>query len=56
MLWPRAALLGAAIFALGLGSASDGAAQDMGGSTYPGPYYLGSPDAPVTIEEYADFQ
>jgi protein-disulfide isomerase len=26
------------------------------GRTYPGPFFLGRPDAPVTIDEYADFQ
>lgn len=26
------------------------------GQTYPGPYFKGQADAPVTIEEYADFQ
>jgi cytoskeletal protein RodZ len=26
------------------------------GRTHPGPYFLGRPDAPVTIDEYADFQ
>ena len=26
------------------------------GRTAPGPYFLGSPDAPVTVEEYSDFQ
>ncbi len=26
------------------------------GRTAPGPYYLGRPDAPVTLDEYADFQ
>jgi hypothetical protein len=26
------------------------------GRTYPGPFYLGLADAPVTIDEYADFQ
>lgn len=26
------------------------------GQSYPGPYFRGRADAPVTIEEYADFQ
>lgn len=26
------------------------------GGTYPGPFFLGRPDAPITIDEYADFQ
>lgn len=31
-----------------------GASSD--GGTYPGPFFLGRADAPVTIDEYADFQ
>ena len=45
-----------AVCALFLTTGKPIAAQDFGGSTYPGPYYMGSPDAPVTFEEYADFQ
>jgi hypothetical protein len=56
MHWSKAAFLGAAMFALGLAVVSSASAQDLGGSDYPGPYYLGSPDASVTMEEYADFQ
>jgi hypothetical protein len=26
------------------------------GNTHPGPYFLGRSDAPVVLEEYADFQ
>ena len=48
--------ISAVILALGLLSGHEATAQDLGGSTYPGPYYLGSPYAPVTMEEYADFQ
>jgi hypothetical protein len=50
------ALIGATMLTLGLGVAGAASAQDFGGSTYPGPYYLGSSDAPVVLEEYADFQ
>jgi hypothetical protein len=47
--------IGAALFAVGIGAPS-AIAQDSGGSTYPGPYFMGDPDAPVTFMEYADFQ
>jgi hypothetical protein len=32
------------------------AASPGDGRTYPGPYFLGRAAAPVTIDEYADFQ
>jgi len=50
------ALTGAAMLAMGMVGAGAATAQELGGSTYPGPYYMGAPDAPVTIEEFADFQ
>jgi hypothetical protein len=56
MHWQKAGLVGAAFLALGLGAVGGANGQELGGSSYPGPYYLGSPDAPVTMEEYADFQ
>lgn len=56
MNWPRSALLGAALLALGIAAGGTTNAQEMGGSSYPGPYFIGAPDAPVVFEEYADFQ
>ncbi|MFN0071503.1 MAG: hypothetical protein ACKVVP_08460 [Chloroflexota bacterium] len=56
MHWTKAALLGAAVVVIGALPGDSTQAQEMGGSSYPGPYYLGAPDAPVTFEEYADFQ
>ena len=26
------------------------------GGTYPGPYFVGRPDAPVRVDEFSDFQ
>ena len=52
----RVAFMTAMMLVLGGLGFHGAAAQDLGGSIYPGPYYLGSPDAPVTMEEYADFQ
>jgi hypothetical protein len=56
MRWMWGALTGATMLAIGIGGDGAATAQELGGSTYPGPYYIGAPDAPVTIEEYADFQ
>jgi hypothetical protein len=28
----------------------------LAGNTDPGPYFRGQPEAPITIDEYADFQ
>jgi len=56
MQWPKAALVGAALFALAVGATRTVGAQELGGSSYPGPYYIGAPGAPVVIQEYADFQ
>ena len=56
MQWMRLALVSATFLALGILGSQITTAQDVGGSTYPGPYYIGSPDAPVVLEEYGDFQ
>jgi len=56
MHWTRFALVSATLLALTTLGSQVAQAQDIGGSTYPGPYYLGSTDAPVVLEEYADFQ
>jgi hypothetical protein len=56
MLWTRFALISATVVALGILGSQVVNAQDLRGSTYPGPYYLGSTDSPVVLEEYADFQ
>jgi hypothetical protein len=52
----RVTFFGLAVSALFLATGKPIPAQELRGSSYPGPYYLGSPDAPVTFEEYADFQ
>src|SRR5437868_57063 len=49
-------LISAAALALGCFGAGPIRAQEFGGSAYPGPYYLGDPNAPVTIDAYEDFQ
>jgi hypothetical protein len=56
MRWMWRAITAAAMLAMGVVGAGAATAQELGGSTYPGPYYMGAPDAPVTIEEFADFQ
>ena len=56
MHWTRFALVSAILLAIGILRSQVVNAQDLGGNTYPGPYYLGSPDAPVVLQEYADFQ
>jgi len=38
------------------GTAPSPAALTGDGRTAPGPYYLGRPDAPITLDEYADYQ
>lgn len=48
--------VGIALLALGLVSTGSTQAQEFGGSSYPGPYFMGAPDAPVTIDAYEDFQ
>jgi hypothetical protein len=52
----KLALLSAACLALAALGSQAANAQDYGGSAYPGPYFIGSPEAPVVLEEYGDFQ
>jgi hypothetical protein len=55
MHWTRFTLAIAILLALGILGSQVVNAQASGG-TYPGPFYLGSTEAPVVLEEYADFQ
>jgi hypothetical protein len=48
------AAVGSAVVQAALATAPLGQASD--GSSYPGPYFLGRAEAPVVLEEYADFQ